>query len=379
MHSITRIVALVAGFVVLTYVTPSWGQPTCAAPGCNPTESDGNGNVAGGTGSLQNVGASGDCGVTAGCANTAFGDGSLSNNNTGSNNTASGSAALLFNTAGNFNTASGASALFHNTMGINNTASGFNALFSNTSGRSNTAVGIQALFSNDTGNHNTAVGGGALLGNTSGSKNTAVGVAALQQTLGTKNVAIGFQAGITLANGNNNIYIGNQGAGDESQTIRIGTAQAQTFIAGIAGAIVSNASPVEVDIITGRLGTVPSSARYKQDILPMGNRSEKVLELRPVTFAYKDDARKVTHFGLVAEEVAAVYPDLVTRTATGEVQTVKYQELIPMLLNELQRQRQALQRQDQALERRQQELAEVAMLRKELADLRSLVGSRRGQ
>jgi hypothetical protein len=199
----------------------------------------------------------------------------------------------------------------------------------------------------------------ALHNNGNGTSNTAVGAKALKKSLGTKNIAIGFQAGVTLVTGNNNIYIGNQGAGDESQTIRIGTAQTGTFMAGINGAIVSGAT-VEIDTTTGQLGVVPSSARYKQDITPMGNRSEKVLNLRPVTFAYKDDAQAVTHYGLIAEEVATVYPDLVTRTASGEVQTVKYQELIPMLLNELQRQHQALQSQQ-----------------KELAELRALVGQSR--
>jgi hypothetical protein len=150
--------------------------------------------------------------------------------------------------------------------------------------------------------------------------------------------------------------------------MRLGKAQTRTFIAGINGAIVS-VTTVEIDTTTGQLGVVPSSARYKQDIAPMGSRSDKMLELRPVTFAYKDDAQAITHYGLIAEEVATVYPDLVTRTASGEVQTVKYQELIPMLLNELQRQRQALQGQQQALQLQQQELAE----------LRALVGQSRGK
>ena len=374
MTHIGRLVIPVASLVMLLNITPSWGgttaPPLCASPGCNPTESDGNGNVAGGTGSLQNVGDSGACGVTAGCENTAFGDGALSNNTTGSGNTASGSEALLFNSTGSNNTASGDHALFHNTMGINNTASGFNALFSNTNGRTNTAIGIQALFSNDTGGRNTAVGGGTLLANASGSKNTAVGVAALQQALGTRNVAIGFQAGITLVNGNNNIYIGNQGNGDEFQTIRIGTAQGQTFIAGINTATVSDAQ-VMVDTSTGQLGTITSSARYKRDIETMANRSEGLLKLRPVTFSYKDDAAAAPHYGLIAEEVATVYPELVTRTASGEVQTVKYHELIPMLLNQL-------QREHQEVAMLKQELAELATLRNELAELRSLVG-RQGQ
>ena len=102
----------------------------------------------------------------------------------------------------------------------------------------------------------------------------------------------------------------------------------------------------------------------------MGTRSEKVLDLRPVTFAYKDDAQAITHYGLIAEEVATVYPDLVTRTASGEVQTVKYQELIPMLLNELQRQQQVLHRQEEAL-------ARLSRVEKELAELRALVGQGR--
>src|SRR5262249_31729491 len=132
----------------------------------------------------------------------------------------------------------------------------------------------------------------------------------------------------------------NPGAGDESQTIRIGTAQAQTFIAGINVAGVSGTAVV-VDA-NGQLGVTVSSASFKRDIVPMGDRSEKGLDLRPVALAYKDDPQATMHYGLIAEEVAAVYPELVTRTAAGEVQTVKYQELIPLLLNELQRQRQDL-------------------------------------
>jgi len=116
------------------------------------------------------------------------------------------------------------------------------------------------------------------------------------------------------------------------------SAQSQTFIAGIAGANPGNRELVAIDPATGQLGTTQlSSARYKQDIAPIGVRSEGVLQLRPVTFAYKDDTTATMHYGLVAEEVAAVFPNLVTYAPTGEVRTVKYQELIPMLLNELQR------------------------------------------
>ena len=143
--------------------------------------------------------------------------------------------------------------------------------------------------------------------------------------------------------------------------MRIGSVQASTFIAGVATAGVNGAS-VMIDTGTGQLGVVPSSARYKEDIAPMGTSSEGVLRLRPVTFVYKDDALRVKRHGLVAEEVAAVYPDLVARTATGAVQTVKYQELIPMLLNELQKQQRELQRALQGIERQEQELAELRAL-----------------
>jgi len=129
-----------------------------------------------------------------------------------------------------------------------------------------------------------------------------------------------------------------------------------------------------VDSGTGQLGSgPPSSARYKQDVETMGHRSAGVLQLRPVTFAYQGDAVGTAHYGLVGEEVTAVYPELVVRTATGEVQTVKYQDLIPMLLNGLQRQQQALHTQAQALQRQQQDLAELGTLRKELAELRALI------
>jgi hypothetical protein len=307
---------LLAGFVLLLTNTPSWGQtPTCAHPGCNPTASDANGNTAGGTNALLEVGSFGPV-----SSNTAFGDGALGVNKTGNLNTATGSQALSGNLAGGFNTASGANALLSNN-GDSNTASGYDALVLNTTGSNNTASGANALYSNTTGNLNTANGFQALESNDAGNNNTAIGAKALKKSLGTKNIAIGFEAGVSLVNGNNNIYIGNQGAGDESQTIRIGTAQAQTFIAGINTASVSDAT-VMIDTTTGQLGIATSSARYKQDIAPLGTGSDGVLQLRPATFAYKDDARHVKHYGLVAEEVERVFPELVTHTPTGEVQHV---------------------------------------------------------
>ena len=335
MKPIGGLTAVVAGLALMLHSTPSWGQPVCVAPGCNPTTSDANNNTAGGTNSLvSNAG---------GLNNTAFGEQALQHNTTGGNNTAVGGQALRFNTTGD-----------------NNTATGISALTANTSGIRNTAVGSIALFQNTTGSNNTASGSSALAFNVTGSRNTAVGDRALSHSTGTKNIGIGYQAGSTLTSGNNNIFIGNQGVGDEFQTIRIGTEQTRTFIAGIVTAGVSGATVI-VDG-NGQLGITPSSARYKQNITPMGTQSEKLLQLQPVTFAYKDDTHGTTRYGLIAEEVATVYPELVARTATGEVQTVKYQELIPMLLNELQRQHQALQSQQ-----------------KELAELRALMGQGRGK
>ena len=348
---------LVASLVMLLNVTPGWSQTY------NPTASDATThNTAGGSAALT---------AGSGSSNTAFGYLALTSNSigNGTSNTAFGYATLVDNTSGFRNTACGYRGLISSTTGISNTATGAEALEANTTGSNNTAVGDSALFNNNDGVYNTAEGVLALLSNTAGSNNTAVGGKALKKSTGSKNIGIGYQAGVMLTSGSNNIYIGNQGGLNvESQTIRIGTAQTQTFIAGIGGATVNNAAPVEIDTQTGHLGTVLSSARYKQDIAPIGTRSEGVLALRPVSFAYRSDSERVTHYGLIAEEVAKVYPELVARTATGDAQAVRYMELIPMLLNELQRQQQTLERQDQAL-------AEVAALRGELADLRARVES----
>jgi hypothetical protein len=293
MNSMLHLVPLVAPFVLLVHITPSWGGPP------NPTMSDMNGNTAGGSLALQNVVRT----PTGGNNNTAFGLDTLENTTTGDNNAAVGALTLLANITGSFNT----------------------------------AIGGQALSNNTTGDGNTASGNSALISNNTGSNNTAIGFRALRESTGTKNIALGYQARGNLTSGNNSMCLGNAGVSIESQTIRVGTGQTRTFIAGIAGTGVGNAA-VMIDTATGQLGVVTSSARHKRDIVPMGNRSAKVLALQPVTFAYRDDAQGEMHYGLIAEEVAAVLPELVTRTSSGEVHTVKYHELIPILLNELQRQ-----------------------------------------
>jgi hypothetical protein len=243
----------------------------------------------------------------------------------------------LSNTTGNNNTASGFDALVSNTTGVNNTANGFNALLNNTIGRNNTAEGLQALNNNTMGINNAGVGVNALFSNTTGNLNVALGVnSLLRNTTGSSNIALGVNAGGNLTIGNNNIDIGNGGVAGESGTTRIGTAgtQARTFIAGVSGVAVAGSTVVVNS--SGQLGVSASSERFKDEIKPMNKASEAILALQPVTFRYKKniDPDGVPQFGLVAEEVAKVNPDLVVRDAKGEVYTVRYEAVNAMLLNE---------------------------------------------
>jgi hypothetical protein len=275
---------------------------------------------------------------TGGSNNTAIGIGALGSNTNGSDNTANGFGALLLNTSGADNTALGLGALFANTTGFENAANGSRALFANTSGFHNTAAGFQALLSNTMGNHNTADGDSALESNTTGIFNTAAGAHSLAlNTTGSSNIALGFQAGGRLTIGSDNIDIGNAGVAAESDTTRIGTAgsQTRTFITGIRGVTTGNANaiPVVIDSL-GQLGTFGSSARFKKEIRPMGQSSEAILALKPVKFQYKSDDSGTPQFGLIAEEVAKVNPDLVVRDEKGKIYTVRYDAVNAMLLNE---------------------------------------------
>jgi uncharacterized coiled-coil protein SlyX len=254
------------------------------------------------------------------------------------NNTVQGEDALISLTSGTDNTAIGFQALNANTTGIENTATGSQALLSNTISNANTAIGDSALMNNTTGGSNTATGAQALESNTTGFSNTANGVGALEfNTTGFLNIAIGASAGSALTTGNNNIDIGNPGAPGESKTIRVGTKQTQraTFIAGISGATVAGGVGVIIDTF-GHLGTVVSSERFKEAIKPMDKASEAILALKPVTFRYKQDLDPdgIPQFGLVAEDVEKVNPDLVARDEQGKPYTVRYEAVNAMLLNE---------------------------------------------
>jgi trimeric autotransporter adhesin len=300
--------------------------------------------------------------------NTAAGSNALFKNTTGGANTATGADALISNTTGSFNTATGRDALLTNTTGDNNTATGESALGSNTIGFSNTANGEQALSSNTTGNDNTAVGENALLNNTTGVQNTAVGLEALQNNIkGNNNVALGLLAGANLTTGSNNIEIGANvlGLAGEANTIRLGKqgTQKSTFIAGISGTAVSGSTVVVSS--NGKLGVATSSARFKEAIKPMDKSSEAILALNPVNFRYKKeiDPEATPQFGLIAEEVEKVNPDLVGRDENGKVTTVRYEAVNAMLLNEFLKEHRKGEEQSRQI---QEQEATIMQLKKEV-------------
>ena len=263
-----------------------------------------------------------------GNANTAIGAEALNFNTTGWFNTATGAGALQANTTGGFNTATGTVALSSNTTGSNNTAIGRNALANNITGSNNTATGTFALLNNVTGYRNTATGANALQNIAFGHDNTAIGFQALyNDDNGSDNVAVGFNAGLNLTTGSGNVYIGYGvlGVAVESNTTRI----RNVYPSAASGRAVY----VNSD---NKIGTLVSSRRFKEEIKPMDEASEAVLVLKPVTFRYKKEIEPNSSimFGLIAEDVEKVDPDLVTRNEKGEAETVRYDAVNAMLLNE---------------------------------------------
>ncbi|MBA3832252.1 MAG: tail fiber domain-containing protein [Chthoniobacterales bacterium] len=320
---------------------------------------------------------------TYGSGSVAVGASALFNNTLGDGETAVGYLALYSNTTGNANVAVGGGALYSNTIGFSNIGIGSDALVFNTTGNYNTAVGDSALgFSttgsyntgfgaktiafNSTGHDNTAVGYGALNMNTTGIDNVAVGsFAAGFLTTGSNNTVLGFSAGSVLKTGSNNIEIGHVGgSASEANTIRIGTpgTQTATYVAGIRGLALGGLQPVGVNA-AGQLGVRGSSARFKKAIKPMDKQSEAILALRPVSFRYKKDfdPEGAAQFGLVAEEVAQVAPELVMRDEQGKPFSVRYEEVNAMLLNEFLKEHRRVEEQEK----------EIGELKAGLADLRS--------
>ena len=298
------------------------------------------------TGSNNTATGAGTLFANTGDQNTATGTGALLSNTTGENNTANGTFALNSNTTGIQNTATGARTLQGNTTGHGNTANGYDALRDNVTGNNNTAIGYRALNSNVTGssnvaldinalstsvnaNVNTAIGYAALQNNTEGVSNTAVGYATLfGNTSGDANVAIGDRTGYQQTTGSGNVYIGYdiEGTPGENNSCYIGSIFGQTSSGG---------TPVYVNLM-GKLDTTTSSQRFKEDIKPMNSASETLFALKPVTFRYKKeiDPQGIPQFGLIAEDVEKVNPDLVVRDKDGKVNTVRYEQINAMLLNE---------------------------------------------
>ena len=319
--------------------------------------------------------------------NTAIGGAALFSDTDGSSNTAVGTLALWSNTIGDFNTALGDSALFHNTTGSGNHAVGYQALFQNREGAANTAIGGYALWLNTTGDGNIAIGDGALFANSSGNSNTAVGAGALQHGAGDSNTALGANAGVDIS-GSNNIVIGanvfgfggsntivigaNVGNLGESNTIRIGNTDiTDTFISGISGTTVASGAAVLVDS-SGHLGTLTSSNRFKEEIRPMNKTSEAIFSLEPVTFRYRKeiDPTGTSQFGLVAEDVEKVNPELVVRDKEGKAYSVRYDQVNAMLLNEFLKAHKTVQAQGETITRQRKDFeAAIARQQKQIEAL----------
>jgi len=274
-------------------------------------------------------------------------------------NTVLGEDALLSLTTGTENVALGYHALQGTNTGLNNTATGHSSLSANTVGFNNTANGWHSLQIT-TGNQNTGVGCDALVNNTTGSNN----------------IAVGFRAGVNLTNGSNNIDIGNNGVVGESNTIRIGAtgAQSATFVAGVRGVAIAAAQPVGVNT-AGQLGVRASSGRFKEAISSMDKASEAILALRPVSFRYKKelDPKGVPQFGLVAEEVAKVDPDLVVADDQGKPFTVRYDEINAMLLNEFLKEHRKVETQDKKVQQLETTVARLeAALKQQAAQIQKV-------
>jgi Chaperone of endosialidase len=304
--------------------------------------------------------------LNGGTNNTAVGWASLGFNVTGGLNTAVGAGALLLNTAYE-NTATGAGTLLSNTTGNNNTADGAFALFSNTEGELNTAVGDSALLRNTIAGFNTAIGANALGFNTEGDGNTAIGEAALLNvTSGHENTGLGEGAGYFISTAYNVICIGaGVGGANVPNSCFVGNIYGVTTISGTTQPVVVSDS--------GQLGTISSSRRFKKDIKPLDNASESVLSLKPVTFHYKSDTKDTPQFGLIAEDVAEVNPDLVVRDKDGKPYTVRYDQVNAMLLNEFLKEHRKVEEEQETIVQlksdAEKQTAKISKLEKGVSDL----------
>src|SRR5271167_3643208 len=230
-------------------------------------------------------------------------------------------------------------------------------------GVNNTFSGCYAGNQNTTGNRNTFNGCFAGHRNTTGDYNAFTGYGAGYNTNGISNIFIGDRAGFNDTTGSSNIYIGNQGpgSGTESNAIRIGDSnQIATYIAGIYNVTSLTGIPVYINS-NGQLGTMTSSLRFKEQIRDMGDSTNGLMKLRPVTFLYKpeyDKGERTLQYGLISEEVARVYPELVANDNDGQPYSVRYQYLTSMLLNEAQKQSRRAEAQAEVIKAQGQKIDE---------------------
>ena len=359
---------------VSMYSNVSGSNNTAGGKNSLYTNSSGNNNVALGNQTMFNN--------TSGSNNTATGNEALKQNSMGGNNTATGYQSLYSNTTAYYNTATGFASLYSDTTGNFNTAAGYSSLYFNSSGFENTAFGNQALFNNTTAAFNVAVGSGALATNTTGAQNIGLGTNALHSNItGSNNIGIGFSGGANLTTGGYNIDIGNSGNGGESNTIRIGSnSQSAAFISGIWGSTSGGGIPVYINSF-GQLGTNPSSARFKENIEDIGKISNDLYKLRPVSFRYKagiPGGDRSLQYGLIAEEVEKVNSNLIAYDTLGNIYTVKYQLLTPLLLNELIKEHQLNLEQQEVLKSHEKKFADQERINKqlqqEIGELKKLIG-----
>jgi hypothetical protein len=322
----------------------------------------------------------------------AIGNFALARRNHGNDNIAIGRNAMFDNSensvSGSDNIALGAGSLLHLSLGVENTAIGVNALNGanatsrGLTGSFNVAVGGMALYGLRDGDSNTALGYNALAEIVSGYRNTAMGTDALNNTTtGFRNVAVGNEAGLNVTTGSDNIILGTQNFGRpaESGVVRIGsnTYQKKTFIAGISGVKtgLDTAKTVFIDS-RGQLGTLKSSARFKEDIQPMGSTSARLLSLRPVTFRYKEheeDGSQPIQYGLIAEEVAETFPELAVLDGEGKPETVSYHLLATLLLNEFKKAHQVIEAQAARIAALEAQTAQMAQFKQDLARMAAIV------
>ena len=302
--------------------------------------------------------------------NTAVGGGALALNNS-DDNVAVGAGAMLLNLSGADNTAVGTDALLNNDSGADNNAIGSFALFSNIGGTFNNAHGRDALFAN-LGDQNNAFGDLALESNTTGSFNTAMGDDALDScTTGGSNVAVGDEAGTAVVAGSNIICIGAgvTGGGGPFQDF-----DNTCFIGSIFGEPTSDPgtqTAVYVDQFNV-VGIFNSSRQYKHDIQPMDKSSETLYQLKPVTFKFNSDVKGSTQYGLIAEDVAQVDPQLVVRK-NGETVTVRYEQINSMLLNEFLKEHKKVEEQQTSISQLKSEMQTmVAQLKEQAAQIQKV-------